>query len=396
MKRGRNLFRIIILLISHFFFLGCGIPSYFYLGSTYYHFNVFQEGYNDVKMSLINEANKKKAEKEKNKNNSTTPSNSTENASDSSDDDSDRDSNDGENPNENESTEVKKPDFIETSVTITFDDPDQMKNAEDCPSAILFYWIDDEETTNSSALSNLQSKFSSKYKKNEPSGGVPLYIYSKDSAEDEPVVEEYTPSSSSSSTAEEETEYDNKKHYRMYYPTIFSFPVGEAKAIEAPKYYSPPNEKTEALYITFKIKQGVNEAYPMYYKKFILEYDDYDSATNPIQRELRRYNNEDFMDEAHLPTPSNFSEFKNANNDYWAIDSLSGITESTVLYVHFVVAFTATKGKYNNIFWSSLYSDSSLTFPLTLDTFIQKPEPETPTTTDGKTNGKKQNEGNSK
>ena len=318
----RGWHKLLVLLLSVVVLVGCGIPSYFYLGSSYYNFSTTQTNYNKVK-----------------------------------------------NPS---ATQTETVDFIETKVSISLNDIDITPDAEDCPSAVIFYWIDAEETMSSTVLSNFQSKFSSKYMKNVPSGGVPLYIYSKDSAQDEPVVEEYTPSSGNSTT-DSETEYNNKQHYRFYYPTTFLFPEGTAVAIEAPTYFAPPQDNINSL-IEFTIRQGVNEAYPMYYKKFIIEYTDKDTKQT-VTKELRRYNNEDFMSASSLPTAGGFDEFKNANNDYWAIASDVGITESTVLYVHFVVAFTATKGKFNNIFWSNLYSDSALTFPLTLDTFIQKPTP---------------------
>lgn len=320
----RGWHKLLVLLLSVVVLVGCGIPSYFYLGSSYYNFTTTQTNYNKVK-----------------------------------------------NPS---AAQTETVDFIETKVSISLNDIDVTSDAEDCPSAVIFYWIDAEETMSSTVLSNFQSKFSSKYMKNVPSGGVPLYIYSKDSAQDEPVVEEYTPSSGNTTT-DSETEYNNKQHYRFYYPATFLFPEGTAVAIEAPTYFASPKDNSNSL-IEFTIMQGVNENYSMYYKKFIVEYTDKDGQT--FQKELRRYNNEDFMSASSLPTAGGFDEFKNANNDYWAIASDVGITESTVLYVHFVVAFTATKGSFNNIFWSNLYSDSALTFPLTLETFIQKPAPTPP------------------
>lgn len=337
MKCSGGVHKLLVLLLLPVLLVGCGIPSYFYLGSSSYSIRAIQENYNKVKNPDT-----------------------------------------GENP-PSDLPEIV--DFIETVVTIDFNDIDGdiLPMAEDCPSAVVFYWIDAEETVSSTVLSAFQSRFSNKYMRNVPSGGVPLYIYSKDSAQDDPVVEEYTYNSGSSTDTE--VEYKNKQHYRFFYPTTFSFPEGAAVAIEAPSYYAP--RQNDDNVVTFTIKQGVNEAYPMYYKKFIIEANDVNGRA--VQKELRRYNNEDFMSDSSLPTPGGFDEFKNANNDYWAIASDVGITESTVLYVHFVVGFTATKGTFNNIFWTNLYSDSNLTFPLTLNTFIQPPEP--PETPDDSSNG---------
>lgn len=265
MKKNKKLLTFLILIIV---LIGCGVPSYFYLGTSYYKFLSSKDSTDDSKIN----------------------------------------------------------------VSISLLDQEQTNKCVNCPSAVVFYWIDTEQIIDTAVLSNISNSFSNKYKKGEPSGGVPLLIYPGD--EEAPVVNEYKKAT------------DASRAYRLYYARMKD--QGNVRQLRSPTFHARPNASTGATSIDFSIDKNDNN-------EFVIS-QTVDGETT--EYELVRYNNEKFSD---VPTPETLPEYKSTNLDYGAVDSLTGTTK---LYVHFCVAFCAASGSFNNIFWSDLYSDNILTFPI--------------------------------
>lgn len=281
---------------------GCGIPNYFYLGSSYYPFSIRRQ----------TEANS-----------------------------------------------------IVTSVNITFTDPIQLAKCEDCPSAVIFYWIDNERNV-SNAGGSLASNFSSTFKKNEPSGGVPLTIYPD--AQTSPVVD-YTKTTSSSSSSSSGSTDSTTTLYTLYYATLVDG-AGNNYPISSPTFHVPPTGSGGNTQINFEIVMDTRKTLtdditenPDYKKIFLYQ----ERGTGSESRfELRRYNMSPFN-----VIPEDKRDIESGNyNDYTVFSNVStdniqyNPTEN--VYVHFAVAFCASKGSFNNVFWSTLNTgaagDNSATF----------------------------------
>ena len=287
MSKVKILFSVIIILIV---ITGCGIPNYFYLGSGYYRTNVTV----------------------------TKP------------------------------TETDKTHKID--VNITLNDTFQTSKCVDCPSAVIFYWIDKVEEPVPSVVSGISSAFSSKFKKNEPSGGVPITLYQDD--QESPVIDTYNYKETTSSGSDENNKVTKETPYNLYYVRLFDSLTGQEKIIKSPTFHAQPNASSGATSISFSIQMSTDNTNIDEYRKIYLE-------QNGQRYEIRRFNGISFKD---IPKKEDFATY----GDYSVLaDEDTNYAEGDSLYVHFMIAFCAAKGNFNNIFWSSLYSSgSSLTLPI--------------------------------
>lgn len=283
--------KLILLLLLSFLLIGCGIPNYFYLGSSYYRIS-----------------------------------------------------------------SVSPPSSNRSDVSIKFNDPQQIaKCTNDNPSAVIFYWIDNQDSVSGSGQSSgLISAFSTALgiSSSNPGGGVPLTIYTD--AQSSPVAEyKYLVNSSS----------DNKNEkyyipYSLYYASMKDI-NGHNVRLQSPTFHVPPIVNAEGkTVVNFTIKMDdekyladgvtLNEDF----KKIYLEYTDKRGVNQKY--ELTRYDTASF---SQIPTKE---DLDNGYADYSMFTAKNDSEQSMVelnqneIYVHFAVAFCASKGNFNNIFWSTL------------------------------------------
>lgn len=241
------------------------------------------------------------------------------------------------------------------NVNISLNDTYQTNKCEDCPSAVIFYWIDKDATSPSSVISGISSNFSSKYKKNEPSGGVPLTLYQGD--QDEGVIDtyQYKPSATTD-TKEEDPIDDGVIPYNLYYVRLFDPITSEEKQIQSPTLHALPNASRGANSISFSIQMPTTSTNEDENRRIYLIQNE--GTSGETKYEIRRFNGDAFKD---IPTSKDdFSQY----SDYSVLADLdTSYTEGDAIYVHFAIATCAAKGNFNNIYWSTLYSpnDSSLT-----------------------------------
>ena len=268
--------KLILLLLLSFLLIGCGIPNYFYLGTSYYTISSKQSD--------------------------------TNNSSD---------------------------------VSIKFNDPQQIaKCTNDNPSAVIFYWIDNQNSPAGSGQSGLISAFSTALgiSSSNPGGGVPLTIYTD--AQSSPVAE-YKYLMNSSSKDESEKYYIP---YSLYYASMKDT-NGHNVRLQSPTFHVPPIVNAEG-------KTVVNFTIKMVDKKIYLEYTDKRGVNQKY--ELTRYDTASF---SQIPTKE---DLDNGYADYSVFTAKNKDGQSKVqfnqneIYVHFAVAFCASKGNFNNIFWSTL------------------------------------------
>lgn len=316
-QRTKFFFSIITALL----FTGCGIPNYFYLGSSYYNISLGTQ------------------RTETDESSPTIPG-------------------------------VLSEKIIVSPISITFTDPVQIAKCEDCPSAVIFYWIDKSNQPSSVASSGIKSAFSSTFKKNEPSGGVPLTIYPD--AQTAPVID-YQEEVTSKENPDEKIKIPHTLYYAM-----LSDAMENNVPISSPSFHVPPTTTPTETRIDFEIVMDDLEKNPdgtpnENYKHIYL----YQArgTSSESRFELRRYNTASFS-----TIPENKDSISNGTfNDYsvFTTDDVSYAYQQEEVYVHFAIAFCAAKGKFNNVFWSDLRADSgtSLTFKIGRDL-----TPETPNT----------------
>lgn len=211
------------------------------------------------------------------------------------------------------------------NVGMTFNDQNQISKCSNCPSVVLFYWIDTQRV-----IGQLDSRFSSlfnSYYKRSHNDGVTLRIYP--SNEEVPIVP----------TVEED-----EKKYNLYYPRLHS-DSSEVRLQGPYYYYSLPSDQTS---LNFDIVQEDDNKIYLVKNK---------GTPSESRLELVRYNMDSFS-----VIPSKRDIDSNTYLDYISVDS--SYTEGSPLYVHFCVAFCASAGTFNNIFWSDLKIDSKLTFKI--------------------------------
>lgn len=282
--------KLILLFLLSFLLIGCGIPNYFYLGSSYYTISSKQS--------------------------------ETKNSSD---------------------------------VSIKFNDPQQIaKCTNDNPSAVIFYWIDNQNSPSGSGQSGLISAFSTALgiSSSNPGSGVPLTIYTD--AQSSPVAEyKYLMNSSSS---KEDEKYSIP--YSLYYASMKDT-NGNNVRLQSPTFHVPPIVNAEGkTVVNFAIKM-VDEKYLADgvtlnedFKKIYLEYTDKRGVDQKY--ELTRYDTASF---SKIPTKE---DLDNGYADYSMFTAKNSKDQSMIefnqneIYVHFAVAFCASKGNFNNIFWSTL------------------------------------------
>ena len=283
--------KLILLLLLSFLLIGCGIPNYFYLGSSYYRIS-----------------------------------------------------------------SVSPPSSNSSDVSIKFNDPQQIaKCTNDNPSAVIFYWIDNQNSPSGSGQSGLISAFSTALgiSSSNPGSGVPLTIYTD--AQSSPVAEyKYLVNSSS----------DNKKNKKYYIPYSLYYASmkdtnGNNVRLQSPTFHVPPIVNAEGkTVVNFTIKMD-DEKYLTdgvtsneNFKKIYLEYTDKTGVNQKY--ELTRYDTASF---SQIPTKE---DLDNGYADYSIFTAKNDSEQSMVefnqneIYVHFAVAFCASKGNFNNIFWSTL------------------------------------------
>lgn len=268
--------KLILLFLLSFLLIGCGIPNYFYLGSSYYTISSKQS--------------------------------ETKNSSD---------------------------------VSIKFNDPQQIaKCTNDNPSAVIFYWIDNQNSPTGSGQSGLISAFSTALgiSSSNPGGGVPLTIYTD--AQSSPVAE--YKSAQNTSSKEESEKYSIP--YSLYYASMKDT-NGNNVRLQSPTFHVPPIVNAEG-------KTVVNFTIKMVDKKIYLEYTDKTGVNQKY--ELTRYDTASF---SQIPTKE---DLDNGYADYSMFTAKNSNGQSMIefnqneIYVHFAVAFCASKGNFNNIFWSTL------------------------------------------
>lgn len=279
-----------------FLLTACGIPNYFYLGSSYYSIRALQ------------------------------------------------------------STEEATSKQIST-INITFSDIDQIAKCEDCPSAVIFYWIDRSPISNTNVSSGLSSAFFSAFKKSDnPSGGVPLTIYPD--AQIAPVVE-YQYEITASSGSDEKV----KIPHTLYYATLLDG-GGNNFPISSPTFHVSPEPGASAgdVALNFEIVMDDLETNSdgtpnPNYKHIYL----YQKRGTPDESrfELRRYNSASFS-----TIPQSKDDIRSGNySDYsvFTTDESQFDYQEEQVYVHFAIAFCAAKGSFNNVYWSSLNAGSGVT-----------------------------------
>lgn len=303
---------------SFFFILlvatGCGIPNYFYLGTGYYTNNVTRA----VDTHSV-----------------TIP-----------------------NPDSGTSgppTITINEDIQKININISLNDTYQTNKCVDCPSAVVFYWIDKDAEPVGSVVSGMSTSFSSKYKKNEPSGGVPITLYQGD--QENPVIDTYNYKIATSDNTEEEKKESKEIPYNLYYVRLFDPLTGEEKQIQSPTFHAIPNASSGATSISFSIQMPTTAQNTSEYRKIYLIQNE--GTAGETKYEMRRFNGNEFKT---IPAKDEFPTY----GDYSVLaDEDTAYAEGESIYVHFAVAFCAAKGNFNNIFWSSLYSSGSvLTLPI--------------------------------
>lgn len=226
---------------------------------------------------------------------------------------------------------------------MTFNDTNQLQKCTSCPSVVLFYWIDMESSIAEHASSGFSNSFNSKFKKTSYDG-VALRVY--DDNEYEPVVPTYTYIISSSVDSEEK-----KQEYNFYYPRLLNNSSQEVK-LKSPSFYYNLSQGETSL--NFDIEQESDPSSPNYRKVYLIKEQ---GEPSEEKLELIRYNGDSFN---IIPTLSQITSKE--YNDYISVDST--YTEGAPLYVHFCVAFCASAGSFNNIFWSNLSIRNNLTFQI--------------------------------